>query len=172
MQLRYNYNYYRASKVYWKTKGRWTGDRGIFLHRIFAPLKESSRRRHHNSIHVYFWSAKVWLMPGNSYEGRHFGFTYACRALGSWVDAKSKLTITWLVSFVWTQRNYWTVTCEGSGHWEFSAVLEFARCRVNEAYKKRPKKIRQRWCQWKRSWNIDFASFQFFFAFILSHPVT
>ena len=87
-------------------------------------------------------------------------------------DAKSKLTVTWLVSFVWTQRNYWTVTCEGSGHWEFSAVLEFARCRVNEAYKTRPKKIRQGWCQWKRSWNIDFASFQFFFAFIPSHPVT
>ena len=65
--------------------------------------------------------------------------------------------------------NYWTVTCEGSGHWEFSAVREFTLCRVNEAYKKRPKKIRQRWRQWKRRWKIDFASFQFFYPHTKSH---
>ena len=129
----------------------------VFLHPVRKP-------RAVDTITVYMyifvpqrsgWCLVIW--------GTLF-WIYLCRSLGSWADAKSKLTITRLVSFVWTQRNYWTVTCEGSGHWEFSAVREFARCRVNEAYKKGPKKIQQRWRQWKRRWKIDFASFQFFFC--------
>ena len=73
---------------------------------------------------------------------------------------------------MWTQRNYWTVTCEGSDHWEFSAVREFARCLVNEAYKNRSKKIRQRWRQWKRRWKIDFAYRVLSIFFLPSYQVT